>query len=233
MLVQHSPWVDAIAPRLGHLLPFAIQNQPQTGHILKGHAIKQHGGDGVQRVKPAARLVHRLADVISGKLLLELGVVFKRMMPLRYRHRTRIKPTIDHFGYAAHELAGCGIRKRDLVHVGTVQIETGKVAGCQFGEFGQRTHQQRLPIFVNPDRQRRTPEALAPQRPIDVVFQPVAEAPVTNVTRIPVDGLVQLHQLLLVFRGSDVPGAARVIKQRRVATPAEWICVQINARFEQ
>ena len=47
-----------------------------------------------------------------------------------------------------------------------------------------------LAVLAAPDRQRRAPVALARQRPVDVVLQPAAEAPVLDVLGVPVDGLV-------------------------------------------
>jgi hypothetical protein len=44
----------------------------------------------------------------------------------------------------------------------------------------------RCPLAA-PDRQRRAPVALARERPVDVVLQPLAEAPVLDVLRVPVD----------------------------------------------
>ena len=65
-----------------------------------------------------------------------------------------------------------------------------------------------LPSSRDPDRQRRAPVALAADRPVDVVLQPVAEAAVLDMLGHPVDRLVVRDQPLLLRRGADVPGAA-------------------------
>ena len=47
-----------------------------------------------------------------------------------------------------------------------------------------------VPALAAPHRQRRAPVALARERPVDVVAEPVAEAPVLDVRRVPGDRLV-------------------------------------------
>ena len=76
-----------------------------------------------------------------------------------------------------------------------------------------------------PDRQRGAPVALARERPVDVVLQPVAEAPVLDVARVPVDGLVGGQQPVAQLRGRDVPGARGVVEERVARAPAERVAV--------
>ena len=52
-----------------------------------------------------------------------------------------------------------------------------------------------VPALAAPHRQRRAPVALARERPVDVVRQPVAEAPVLDVRRVPLHRLVRRQQL--------------------------------------
>src|SRR5690606_4521252 len=73
------------------------------------------------------------------------------------------------------------------------------------------------------------PVAFAPQRPVYVVLQPVAEAPVLDVVGDPVDLLVERDKLVLLLRRADVPRRAGVVEQGRVTAPAERVRVVIHA----
>ena len=93
--------------------------------------------------------------------------------------------------------------------------------------------QTRLAGLVAPDRQRRAPVALAPERPVDVVLQPAPEAAVLDVLGVPVDGLVGRQQPVLDRGRADVPGRLGVVEQRRAAAPAVRVGVQQALGAEQ
>ncbi len=80
-------------------------------------------------------------------------------------------------------------------------------------------------VIANPNRQRRSPIAVAAQRPVDIVFEPITKAAVFNMAGIPVDALIQLHQPVLKLTGTDIPGGTRHIQQWCTAAPAERIGV--------
>jgi len=79
--------------------------------------------------------------------------------------------------------------------------------------------------------QRRAPVPFAAERPVDVVLQPVAEAPRLDVFRVPVDLAVACDQLFLLLRRADVPAWLGVVEQRRAAAPAERVGVLIVPCF--
>ena len=83
-------------------------------------------------------------------------------------------------------------------------------------------------LLAAPDRQRGAPVAVAGQRPVDVVVQPVAEAAVLDRVREPVGLLVLLEQAVLDGGGADVPGRLRVVEQRGVAAPAVRVAVLVR-----
>ncbi len=151
-------------------------------------------------------------------------------MPLRVRHGARIEPAVDHFGNPPPGLAVA--LERHVVHGGTMQVEIGQLAPGQFLEFGDRTHAVIIAFAVGPDRQRRAPEALARQRPVDVVLEPVAEAAVADVLRHPVDRLVELGHALAKPRRADVPGVLGVVEDRVAGAPAERVVVLVALRAE-
>src|SRR5579884_2419083 len=84
-----------------------------------------------------------------------------------------------------------------------------------------------------PYRQRSTPVTLTRQCPVNVALQPVAEATVLDVRRLPVDRLVGGEQLILDLTGCDVPGRLGVVEQRRVTTPAMRIGVLVGLGAQQ
>lgn len=49
----------------------------------------------MQSVKPTPCLVNTFSNKISREVLLECFFIFKRKMPLRIRHRTRVKPNVN------------------------------------------------------------------------------------------------------------------------------------------
>ena len=100
-------------------------------------------------------------------------------------------------------------------------------------ELGERADRDRVAGLVAPDRQRRAPVALARDRPVDVVLQPLAEAPVLDVLGVPVDRLVGRQQPVAQRRRADVPGRLGVVDQRRPAAPAVRVGVQVGLGAQQ
>ena len=90
-----------------------------------------------------------------------------------------------------------------------------------------------VPLLAAPHRQRRAPVALARERPVDVVAQPVAEPPLLDVRRVPRDGVVGREQLVAELRGGDVPGRFGVVDQRVLRAPAVRVGVLVLLRSQQ
>ena len=89
-------------------------------------------------------------------------------------------------------------------------------------------------FLADPDRQRRAPVALARQGPIDVRLQEIAEPPVADVFRQPVDAAVVGQHLFLEGRGADEPTLAGILDQRVFfRPPAERIVVNVLLLVEQ
>ena len=96
-------------------------------------------------------------------------------------------------------------------------------------ELVERTDRHGLASVVAPHRQRRAPVALARDRPVDVVLQPLADAPVLDVLGVPVDASRWRPAGGRAAPTSDVPGGLGVVEQRRAAAPAVRIRVQVRA----
>src|SRR5690606_35232572 len=70
-LVKDFPGGNDVALRLRHLLALAIENQPETDHVLVARLVEEQGRFSQQRVEPPAGLIDRLADEVGREALLE------------------------------------------------------------------------------------------------------------------------------------------------------------------
>ncbi len=84
----------------------------------------------MKRIEPAARLIHRLTDVIGRELRFKFFLVLERIVPLGDRHGTRVKPYIDQVRDARHFATAIGAIPMHLVHIGSVQIQFAQVTSC-------------------------------------------------------------------------------------------------------
>jgi len=68
-----------------------------------------------------------------------------------------------------------------LVDGGTVRIDVADVATGEARKLLARTNAGEVIVGTAPNRQRRPPEAVTRERPVDVVVEPVTKAPVADV----------------------------------------------------
>ena len=139
----------------------------------------------------------------AGKLASKTLLVLEREVVLGEGHRAGVEPHVDHLGHAPHRLAAacarrpreCGQGNCDLVDVRAVVVVERHVRERSSSSAKEPDHVH-VPVRAAPHRQRRAPVALARERPVDVVLQPVAEAPVLDVRRVPAHRLVRRQQLV-------------------------------------
>src|SRR5205807_8336359 len=96
----------------------------------------------------------------------------------------------------------------------------------QRGELGDRADARVVALRTPPDGQRGSPVAVAGQGPVDVVLQPLAEAPVLDVLRVPADALVLAKEVGAPFRGAHEPRRLGPVDEGRAAAPAVRIGVK-------
>ena len=85
---------------------------------------------------------------------------------------------------------------------------------------------------VHPHRQRRAPVAVARDRPVHVVRQPLAEPPgARSPAGFQFTSRVARQHRLAHVGGADEPACARVVQQRRVAAPAVRIACRNFCAF--
>ena len=180
------------------LRPSASTMWPEAHHVAVGALAEDQRVDGQQRVEPAPGLVDGLGDEV-GREGEGLGRARRvRVADLGRRHGARVEPGVDHrLDPAAHrQLVDLVDRpdvgrarpagERHLVDGRPVRVDPRDVAPAQVRQLGQRADAAHVAPPAAPDRQRRAPVAVARQGPVDVVLQPLAEAPVLDVRRVPV-----------------------------------------------
>ena len=203
-------------------LPFLSCSVPDDDAVPVCRQVEEQRRLGEQREEPAACLIHALADEIRGVRVLERLLVLEGIVLLRKGHRARVVPGVDDLGDAVHDAAACFARQRDLVDERPVQI----VVDGQSHVGGAPCAELLIAGVAHPDRERRPPVPAPRQVPVDQALEPVAHPPVTDVRRLPAHAAVVLEETVLDRSGADEPRGDGVVEQRRVAPPAEGICVQ-------
>ena len=113
-------------------------------------------------------------------------------------------------------------------HVRPVQVHVSEVAVGQLRQLRDRTDARVVPaVAAAPHRDRRAPVTVARQRPVDVVGEPVAEASVLDVLRMPVDLLVLAEKRVFRGRRAREPRGLRPVDEWCLATPAVRIRVGV------
>ena len=259
ILLDGREGVYRIAQALRHLVSVLVEHQSVGDDRLVADTVKHHGGDGMERKKPATCLVNALGDEVGGIYLMVVQqfLVFKRIVNLCIGHGTGVKPYVNQVRLALHRLT-VGADQHNLVHIWAVQVylviillriyaglEAAFLVGIALHHTGghsllhfivQLFHRLNALLLASvlgaPDRQWRTPVARAAQVPVVQVFQPFAEAACAGRFGLPVDGLVELHHTFLAGRRADKPAVQRIVQHRLVRTPAMRIVVYMLLHLE-
>ncbi len=235
LALERLPRIEHVAEGFRHLPPVLGHEVPQAHDVAVGRGVEVQHALGHQRVEPTARLVDRLGDEVGGEEPLELvdaAAEVGLVAPLGERHRARVVPGVDHLGNPRRGLAAVRTREGDVVDEGLVRVDPGDVASGQLAQLGQRADRRLVALGTPPDRQRRAPVALARERPVDVVLEPVAEAAALDVLGHPVDRVVDAEQPVAERGRADVPGRAGVVEERRRAAPAERVRVLVRLHLQ-
>ncbi len=84
-----------------------------------------------------------------------------------------------------------------------------------------------------PNRDRRSPETVARNRPVACAFKPFAETSVFDMLGHPVDFLIVFNHLVAKIGDLDKPRRHRLVNQRRIGAPAERIRVGVLFFLDQ
>ena len=196
--------------------------------VAVGVLVEQQHRLGHERVEPAARLVEALGDEVGGEALLEQFLVAVRVAVLRERHRAGVVPDVDHVGDALRLLPHSGHANVTSSTYGRCRSSPLRSRAGEFGQLRDRADRRVVVVRAAPDRQRRAPEAEAGQRPVDVVLEPVAVAPVLMCSGTQLTSSLTRAGGRLLLRGADVPRRERVAEQRRLAPPAVRVRVDVR-----
>src|SRR4051812_31592770 len=160
-------------------------------HIVR-ERIAETGCDRKKRIKPAARLVDSLCDEIRRIIALEGLPILEWKVPLGKGHRSGIEPCVDNLrsarlGSATLTLPGVSVDER------FVRIEL--FAEDNTGSLGELLVAAdclgvRRVLIADPNRERRSPIAVARHGPIDVVRQPFTKSSGSSLGRMPVDARI-------------------------------------------
>ncbi len=235
VLVHQRDRLQDVAQVLGHLAAVLGEDVAEADHVLVGRLVEDQGANRHQRVEPAAGLVDGLGDELRRVPALEQLLVLVRVAPLRERHRTRVVPGVDDLRHA-HRFEGAalvGAGEGHGVDERAVRVQGRLVGAGQLGQLRAGADDREVVLLAAPDRQRGAPVAVAGERPVDVVVQPVPVPAVLDGVRVPVGLLVLLEETVLDRRGADVPGRLRVVQQRRVAAPAVRVAVLVRDVLEE
>ena len=227
VLVHERDGLEHVAEVLAHLAAVLIEDVAEAHDVLVRRLVEDERADRHQRVEPPARLVDGLADVVRRVAGGELLGSAMRISELREGHRTGVVPAVDDLGHARGLRAALGAREGHLVDVGAVRVEVRQLATAPTAEVGQGLDGGEMSLGAAPDGQRGAPVAIAGERPVDVVVEPVAVATPLDRLRVPVGALVLPEEIVLDGGRLDVPGRLRVVDERRVASPAVRVGVLV------
>ena len=136
-------------------------------------------------------------------------------MQLRIRHGTRFEPAIEHLFNAPicpFLTLNFESERVDMFPVKIVHPHARILFELIEGADADST----VGHIVYPDGNRRSPDPVAADRPVDRTFEPVAEATVFDVIGHPADLLVGREQPVAYRRHSYIPGRNSPIDQRRI-----------------
>ena len=213
-----------VAQALRHLLAVLGQHHAVDDDVAKRRLLEQRCGQHHQGVEPAAGLVQPFGNVLGRKACLEQGPVLERVVQLRIGHRAGFEPAIEHFVDAT-------VRASFAIHgegqrIDVLAMQVGHPNAGEFGQFVERADATRVAGFViHPDRQRRTPDSVARDRPVDRIADPVAEPAVLDVARDPAHLFVAGRKIAREFRHANEPRWHSAVDERRVGAIAVRIAV--------
>ena len=201
-------------------------------HVLEGRPVEQRRGQDVHRVEPAARLVDVLDDEVGGEVVLEPLLVLERVVELGERHRPRLEPAVEYLGHPPHRRLPSrvvGVGTGQVVDERAVQVVGSHAeVGLDLVEAAVDVDPGVFGVVAAPHRDRRTPEAVAADRPVAGAVQPHAEAAVADVARYPVDACVDGEHPVPDVGDLHEPGRDGLVDDGRVGAPAVRVVVLVG-----
>ena len=152
---------------------------------------------------------------MSGEVLFKVFFILKGIVHLRIRHRTGLKPAVQHFRDSVHRFATLLTRYGNLVNKMLMQIFGINTA--QFFQFIATSHTEGVPavgVGTLPDRQRVSPVPVPADCPVAGAFKPFPKASVFDMSGLPVDfAICPQHRILYLFHRNK-PAAHGTVNER-------------------
>ena len=161
--------------------------------VLVRRGVEDEGVDRQQGVEPPSRLIDGFGDEVSREGQRLSGAWSVGVTDLSRGHGPRVKPRIDDWLDPGGGHATLGAVEGHLVDRRAVRVDAADVTAGQGRELLTAGDACQVASLTSPDRQRRPPEAVTRQRPVDIVLKPLTEATVSDVGGMPVDLLVLRH----------------------------------------
>ena len=154
----------------------------------------------MQRVKPTTGLTDVFNNEVTWIVLIKPFLIFERIMHLSKRHRATLKPAVENFGNSTHHRLSrwiIWVRPHQIVYNWSMQFGNynAKIS-LQVGKTSVHINARICRIITAPNRYRRTPKAIATNRPVACIFEPFAKASVLQVIRHPSDLFVESNHAL-------------------------------------
>ena len=199
--------------------------------ILVGGTVKDKCGYSHKRVEPATSLVHTLGDEVCGEMAFKVFLVFKGIVVLGIGHGARFKPAVQNLWNASHGTTALA-RNSDFVYKVLVQVfwvDTGKLL-----QLLATSHTMGFAtVGTLPHRNGISPVAVTANGPVTSTFQPLTNATVFDVVRLPSNFLVGGYHLVANVLYLYEPAANGTVNQGAGTTPAEGIGVENLVSFYQ
>ena len=122
-LLYGTEGIHGIAKPLGHLHSILVQHQSVAYHSAIGHAVKYHGAQSMQGVKPSSCLVHTFCDEVGREgIPLVYGItVLEGVVYLSIGHGTAVEPYVYQVGLSL-QYASFASHQDYVVHHGAMQV---------------------------------------------------------------------------------------------------------------
>src|SRR5699024_5413080 len=136
-------------------------------------------------------------------------------MLLRKWHGTTVKPHINHFRNTIHRATTFFTFQMNTVNIWFMQFYITNIPDGFFLKIRFRLRRILvITVFTNPDWERRAPETISSDVPIDEIFKEFTETAIFNVIWVPFYFLVVFQKLILHFCRFDEPAFNCIIKKR-------------------
>ena len=152
---------------------------------------------------------------MSGEVLFKVFFILKGIVHLRIRHRTGLKPAVQHFRNTVHRFAALLTRYGNLINKVLVQIFGINTA--QFFQLIAASYTEGVSavgIGTLPNRQRISPVPVPADCPVAGAFKPFPKTSVFDMSGMPIDlAICPQHRVLYLFHRNK-PAADGTVNQR-------------------